>query len=198
MERQFLCFVTGEDETSLLEAIDRIDPGLFVLQGKYVDTGDAAALLADPGARQYRQAVRSQRRLYLGHRQHTTTLVLHPQAEGPFRGLHALDELRSELFELHLPAPFHGRLAPARLATSVVGHQGYERIKKGAGFSRWVARVLRSLETLYPPSSVDFVHVAPGAAAWAASGGLLTYLEEPVAPAPDERPRQVHKERIRG
>ncbi|WP_373044686.1 hypothetical protein [Vulgatibacter sp.] len=198
MERQFLCYLHGTDEAEFLRRIEAIEPGLVVLPGKYADTGDASALLADPGAHAFRPAVRSVRRLYLAHRAHSRQLVLHQQGEGPNRGLHALDELRSEVMQLELPAPAHGRLAPARLSASVLAFEDYERIRKGAAFGRWVGRVLRSLEAALPRSSVEFVHVAPGAVAFAAGGGQLTYLEEHVLPAPDGRRRQVPLERIRG
>lgn len=197
MERQFLCFLTASDEAELLAAIDRLDPGLVVLPGKYVDCGDPEALLAAPERFRFVQAVRSQRRLYLAHRAHARALVLLEQDQGPRRGLFGLDERRSEVMELCVPAPAHGRLAPARLAASVIDHEGFERVRKGVAFGRWVARTLRHLEALLPRSSVDFVHVAPGAFAFAVGGGRLTYLEEPVLPAPDGTRRQVPLERIR-
>lgn len=198
MERQLLCYLDPHDEVRFLEAIESVEPGLAVLPGKYVDTADGAALVADPSRFTFRQALRSQRRLYLAHRRHSAALVLHPQAEGPWQGLAGLDELRSEVMQLELPAVAHGRLAPARLSASVIAWDGYERIRKGAAFGRWVARVLRALEGQYPRSSIDYVHVAPGASAFAAGGGQLTYLEEPVLPAPDGRRRQDALERIRG
>ncbi len=198
MERQFLCYLTPHDEAQLLREIDEADPGLVVLPGKYVDTTDGAALLADPDRFRFRAALRSQRRLYLAHRSHSKALVLHEQPEGPWQGLAALDDLRSEVLALELPAIAHGRLAPARLAASVLAFDGYERIRKGAAFGKWVARVLRALEARYPASSVEFVHVAPGAVTFAAGGGQLTYLEEPVLPAPAGGRRQVPLERIRG
>ena len=184
MERQFLCFLAGDDERRLLQAIDAIDPGLVVLPGRCVDTGDGPALLQAPGDFSFRQALRSRRRIYLAHRLHSERLVLHPQEEGPHAGLHCLDELRSEVMELELPIPTHGRLAPARLAATVVGHLGFERLRKGAPFGRWVGRVLRGLQGAWPRTSIDFVHLAPGAEAFAAAGGQLTYLEEEVLPAP--------------
>ena len=198
MERQYLCFLAGSDEEELLRRIDALDPGLVVLPGRYVDRTDVEALLADPGSAGFRQAVRSQRRLYLAHRSHARGLVLHAQEEGPHRGWAAIDELRSEVLQLEVAAPAHGRLAPSRLAATVVAFDGYERIRKGAAFGRWVAPVLRTLESEWPSSSVEFVHVAPGARAFAAGGGQLTYLEEPVLPAPDGRLRQQALERIRG
>ncbi len=113
-------------------------------------------------------------------------------------GWAALDEIHSEVLQLELPAPVHGRLAPARLAATVVGFEGYERIRKGAAFGRWVARVLRALAAAHPRTSVDFIHLAPGALAFAVQGGQLTYLEEPVLPAPAGGSRQMPLERIRG
>ena len=198
MERQFLCYLTASDESELLRAIDALDPGLVILPGKYVARTDAERLLEAPESFEFRPALRSQRRLYLAHREHARSLVLHLQSEGPRQGLAALDELHSELLQLELPAVAHGRLAPARLAATVVGFDEYSRIRKGAAYGRWVARVLRALEARYPRSSVEFVHVAPGALAFAAGGGQLTYLEERVLPAPDGRRRQVPLERIRG
>jgi hypothetical protein len=198
LERQFLCYLTPHDEAQFLDAIEEVDPGLVVLPGKYVDTADGAALLADPDAFRFVPAVRSQRRLLLAHRRHSAALVLHPQTEGPRRGLAGIDEVRSEVLQLELPAVAHGRLSPARLAASVTAWEGYERIRKGAAFGRWVARALRALAAAYPPSAVDFVRVAPGALAFAAGGGQLTYLEETVPAAPDGRRRQVPLERIRG
>ena len=197
MERQFLCFLAGEDETALLAAIDGVDPGLVVLPGRYVDAKDGASLLAEPERHTFRPGLRSRRRILLGNRDCSREIVLHQQQEGPFCGLAAIDTFRSELFELELPAPAHGRLAPARLAAAVVGFDGYERIRKGAPFGRWVARVLRELEARYPLTAVDYVHLAPGAFAWAVGGGQLTWLEESVLPAPAGH-RQVARERIRG
>lgn len=199
MERQFLCYLAGPaDEEDLLGAVEEADPGLVVLPGRYVETGDAAALLEGPDCFSFRQPLRSQRRLYLAHRAHTGRLVLHRQEEGPWAGLWAIDDLRSEVFVLELPLPAHGRLAPARLSAAVVAHLGNERIRKGAAFGRWVGRTLRLLESRYPRTSVEYVHRAPGALAFAAGGGQLTYLEEPVLPAPDGRRRQPSLERIRG
>lgn len=197
MERQYLCFLAGSDEDLLLRRIEALEPGLVVLPGKYVDGADVDKILADPARFRFRQAVRSQRRLYLAHRVHARGLVLHEQREGPNRGWAAIDELRSEVLQLELPAPAHGRLPPARLAATVVGFEGYDRIRKGSAFGRWVARVLRDLEGAWPRSSVEFIHVAPGAFAFAVGGGQLTYLEERVLPAPDGRRRQQALERIR-
>jgi hypothetical protein len=165
-----------------------------VLPGRYVDTGDAAALLADPSRFSFAPALRSERRLYLAHRAHTGRLVLQPPA-GP-NPRHGIDPDRSEVFELKLPAEVHGRLPPARLSATLHRFEGQAKVRKGAAFGRWVARVLRELRAAYPVSSVDFVHVAPGAAAFAAAGGQLTYLEEPVLPAPHGPRRQAQKERL--
>lgn len=197
MERQIRCFLAPSDRDPFLDAVDAIDPGLIVLPGRFVDAGDGAAILADPDAFEFRQGLRSERRLYLAHRRHTERLVLHPQEEGPLRGWWALDPLRSEVFELSLPAPRDGALAPARLAATVLAYVGYERVKKSPAFGRWVGRVLRALAARYPRSSVDFLHVAPGAIAFAAGGGRLTYLEEPVLPAPHRVDEQAQHERIR-
>jgi hypothetical protein len=120
--------------------------------------------------------------------------VLQPPA-GPV-SRHAIDLDRSEVFELKVPPEVHGRLAPARLAASLHRFEGHAKVRKGAAFGRWVAKALRALGEAYPPSSVDFVHVAPGAAAFAAAGGQLTYLEEPVLPAPHAGRRQPQKERL--
>ena len=195
LELQFLCFLHGADEAELLARLDAIDPGLVVLPGRYVDTGDAAALLADPSRFSFSQALRSERRLYLAHRRHAARLVLQPPA-GPRPDRHAIDPERSEVFELKLPPEVHGRLAPARLAASLHRFEGHAKVRKDAAFGRWVAKVLRELGAAYPPSSVDFVHVAPGAAAFAAAGGQLTYLVEPVLPAPHAGRRQPQKERL--
>jgi hypothetical protein len=165
-----------------------------VLPGRYVDTGDAAALLAEPSRFSFAQALRSERRLYLAHRVHTAGLVLQPPA-GPVPR-HAIDPERSEVFELKVPPEVHRRLAPARLAASLHRFEGHAKVRKGTDFGRWAAKALRALGEAYPPSSVDFVHVAPGAAAFAAAGGQLTYLEEPVLPAPHAGRRQPQKERL--
>lgn len=196
MQRQLLLFLHGHDEAELLSRIDAAWPGLLVIPGKYTTTGDAAALLAAPHAFDARPALRSRRRVYLAHREATRELLMLEQPAGPHRGRFAVDERRSEVMELSVPEPAHGRLSPARIAASLFVDQGPSHEKKGAGFVRWVNRVLRALEAAYPPSSLDFVHVADGAVAFAAGGGLLTYLEEPVLPAPDGRRGQLHRERI--
>ncbi len=197
MERQFLCFLAPSDEAPFLRAVDEVDPGLVVLPGRLASSDDAAAILEDPSRFRFAQAIRSQRRLYLAHREHTRILHFHPLEEGPRPGWFALDPLRSEVFELALPAPRRGRLAPARLSAAVLAYEGYEKIRKGPAFGRWVGRVLRHLARAYPVSARDFIHVADGARAFAEEGGQLTYLEEPVAPAPAGPPSQPQHERIR-
>lgn len=195
MERQFLCFLAPSDERAFLETIDGVDSGLVVLPGRLASTDDAASLLEDPSRHRFAQSVRSLRRLYLAHKEHTRRLVFHPQVEGPRAGWYALDYLRSEVFELTLPQISRGRLPPARLAAAVVAYEGFERIRKSSEFGRWVGRVLRQLVRTYPQSEHDFLHVAEGARAFAEGGGRLTYLEEAVSPVPKEG-GQPQKERI--
>lgn len=167
----------------------------MILPGRYVDSGDADAVLADPSRFIFAPALRSERRLYLAHRRHACRLVLHPPA-GLRPDDHSIDLDRSELFELKIPPELHGRLAPARLSASLQRLHGHEKLEKGPAFGRWVTKILRELAATYPPSSVDFVHVAPGAAAFAAAGGQLTYLEEPVLPAPIAGRHQPQRERL--
>jgi hypothetical protein len=197
VQRQCLLFLHGADERELLGRIDAVAPGLVVIPGKYLATGDAAAVLAGALVADARQALRSRRRVYLAHREITRELVLQEQTAGPQRGRFAIDERRSELMELELAEPQHGRLAPARLSSSLFVDEGAEHAKKSGEFVRWVNRVLRELEDAYPESSVDFIRVGAGAMAFAAGGGQLTYLEEPVLPAPDPSRRHLHRERIR-
>lgn len=196
MERQLLCFLAPSDERAFLEAIDGVDPGIVVLPGRLVSTDDAASLLADPSRHRFAQGIRSLRRLYLAHKEHTRLLRFHPQPEGPWKGWYALDPLHSEVFELTLPEVARGRLAPARLAATVLAYEGHERIRKGPAFGKWVGRVLRHLGRMYPKSAIDFIHVAEGARAFSEGGGRLTYLEETVLPEPRGPAGQKQKERI--
>jgi hypothetical protein len=195
VQRQFLVFLHGRDEADLLARIMALEPELVLVPGKYVTTGDAAALLAQPAAFDPLPALRSQRRLYLARR--AAPPVLQEQTAGPQRGRFALDERRSELLELALGMPQHGRLAPSRLAASIFVDEQGEHDKKSAEFVRLVNRVLRALEAAYPLTSLDFVHLAEGALAFAAGGGQLTYLEEKVLPAPGGTRNRPPHERIR-
>lgn len=196
MERQFLCFLAPSDEPAFLEAIDAVDPGLVILPGRLVSSDDPAEILENPDRHRFAQAARSLRRLYLAHRKHTESLVLHPQKAGPHAGWFALDPLRSEVMELSLTAPVRGRLKPARFAATVLDYVGHERIRKGAAYGRWVGRVLRELARKYPTTALDFIHLAEGARAFHEEGGVLTYLEEPVLPEPSGPARQPQRERI--
>ena len=172
-------------------------PGVVVLPGRYVDVGDAAALLAAPSRAAFSQGLRSERRVYLANPSVGRSIALHAQPDGPRRGLFAIDPEESELLELALKAPHNGRLAPARLSGTPFFFRGEARVKKSAAFGTWLGRVLRALETSYPTTSLDFVHLGTGAFGFAVGGGQLTYLEEPVAPAPlPGRRRQVQRERL--
>lgn len=197
VERQILTFLHGSDEARLYARLEALDPGLVVLPGKLTDASDGAALLHEPQRFRFRQALRSERRVLLGHRLHSAPPPLLPNATGPDAGWSTIDLPHAELLSLELPEVRHRRLPPARLSTRVVLHEGQARVKKGAAFGAWVARVLRALEAELPRTSLPFLHRGEGALTFAAMGGQLTYLEEPVLPAPwAPGRRQASKERI--
>ncbi len=184
MVRQAWIFLLPEDEAGLLAAIDAVDPGTWVLGGRYLDGDPGRVLACGPEGLSFPSLGEREVRRYVLHRRHSRELTTHPVQEGPLAGGRWIDETRSDCLMLVRPVPGGSRLAPATLSAVVSRTAGAQRVKRPHAFVGWATRVLKAVAAQYPRTSVDFLHVAPAAEAFARAGGTLEYLHQRVEIGP--------------
>lgn len=186
--RQIWLFLTDPDVAHLLALLERKEPGLIASEGRYL-RGEAEQLLAEPAKLERRQSLPGERRLYLFHRKHSASVVVHEQPKGPFAGWKQIDEERSDCLVLRLPEAAAGQLQPARLYASTSLWRGAVKIRKRPVFALWANQTLRWVGAQLPRTSVSFLRIGPDALARACAGTLqLTYLFRPISPAEVKAP----------
>ena len=192
MQKQVWVYLTEQDETALLSALTA-DLPLRPLQGRFF-RGTVDDLRRDPASLETTAARRGEHVTVLVPSDLSVALVAQPVDEGPLAGWTRLDEVRSEVLTLVRPEPTAQGLAPARLYASTHAWFGGQRLRKSHAFGRWVNAAL-DRAAAFPRTTFDWLHVAPGAAAFAGEGGVLHYLFRQVAleanpSTPVHRPHQ--------
>ncbi len=190
MQRQVWIFLDDADEAELLQ---RLDQGhvLRRLTGRFLK-GTVEDVLTRPEELETAQLKSNERWIHLIHPEATREIVLHPVTEGPFTGWSRLDEIRSEVITLVRPLREPAGLAPAQLRANTHAWFGGEKLRKSAPFSVWASEAMRMVEE-YPTTAFDWIRVAPHAAAWSLSGGVLHYLFRPVPLSPEPTATAMHR-----
>ena len=186
MTRQFWLYMVEADEAALLATIADAAPGLITLPSKYLRNTTPEKLLAGDlaGAEFPTLGTRESHRILL-HKEASKTVILHPILEGPLQGARSVDLSMTDCLYPVRPSPLRGNLEPAKLLGETHVMRAEKKLRKSPTFGTWLAAVHRKLKQAYPPTSVDFIHLAPGAREWNASGqGQLTYLYQPIKPDP--------------
>lgn len=180
MIRQLWVFLEEEDERELIARLSAEAP-LAVLRGRFFRGGEAE-LRAAPGGLETRELTSREHRTFLLHREASAQLVVHHHEDGPLAGWSTLDEVRSEVVVIHRPEREPQGLAPARILASTHAWFAGTRLRKSPAFTTWVSRVMKHVEQTYPPTSLDWIRVAPAALRQAHGGGRLHYLYKEVSP----------------
>ena len=179
--RQLWAFLTDADVDELIAAIGAREPGLSVPRGRYFK-GDPTALLDDPERLERRESLPQERRIYLLHRKHSSSIVTHEQPAGPFAGWSQIDEERTDCIVLRLKEAAPGALEPAQIYAHVTFWRAADKERKRPMFSIWAGQTLKWLDARLPPTSVKFMRIGPDARAKARSGAIkLTYLCREIA-----------------
>lgn len=183
--RQLWMFLTDLDVERLIGELAARDPGLVASRGRYL-RGDPQDLVRAPEKLERRESVPGESRTYLLHPKYSSEVVTHLQTEGPFEGFAQIDEERTDCLVLARKTPRSGELEPARLYAHVNFWRAADKVRKRPMFSIWASQILKWLEPRLPPTSVDFMRIAPDALARAKAGELkLTYLYRTIAPVTD-------------
>lgn len=185
MRKQLWLFLTEQDEAELLEQARA--RGARLLCGRFF-RGDPQLLRTEPESLETTALRRGEQVTHLLYPADDAAMVVHPVTDGPLAGWSRLDDVRSEVMTLVRPLPEPQGLAPAQLQASTHAWFGGQRLRKSHGFGRWVVELL-GLAAAHPATQYDWLHVAPGARAWAESGGTLRYLYQPVRLDPGEATR---------
>lgn len=186
MIRQVWVFMEEADEQAFLAKIQAEAP-ISLLRGRYF-RGDEEELREAPESLETRQLSAREHRTQLIHRDISKKLVIHHHQQGPFAGWSSLDEARSEVLTLIRPQREARGLAPSRLEGNSFLWLGAARIRKSPDFSRWLASMMRLMESSFEPTSLDWMFVAPEAKKRAEAGERLHYLYKDVNPFPSDAP----------
>jgi hypothetical protein len=182
VQRQVWVFLTQADEDALVAHLAAQVP-VRRLSGRFF-RGSLEQLRTNPEGLETSQLRRGEKWTHLLHPIVSRELVTHPVTEGPFAGWSRLDEVRSEVITIVRPELEPQGMAPARVQASTHSWFGGTKHRKSPEFSRWVNDTLKFVQTEFPPTAFDWIHVAPGARELAKSGGRLHYLYREVGLTP--------------
>jgi hypothetical protein len=178
VQRQIWIFLEEADEEEVIRVLDG-GAGLRRLSGRFF-RGSPEDLREKPETLETAHLRSNEHWVHLIHPEFSQALVTQPVTEGPFTGWSRLDEIRSEVITLVRPLKDAQGLAPGQVRANTHAWFGGEKLRKSPAFAQWVAESLRRVEG-YPETVFDWIRVAPGAAAWAATGGKLHYLFREVS-----------------
>jgi hypothetical protein len=195
VQRQVWIFLTAGDEEQFWSRVAASFP-VRRLRGRFF-RGTLDDLRARPESLETQDARRGERWTHLVHATASRELVATPVEEGPFQGYLRLDEVRSEVVSLVRVEPEGRLLGPSRLQAATHAWFNGQRLRKSPEFARWTSELFKMAEE-YPRSAFDWMHVAPGARAFAEAGGRLQYLYRDVGlepPADSTLATRPHKRR---
>lgn len=182
--RQLWAFLTAEDLRSLLEQLEKRDPGVVVSHGRYL-RGDAKELAGDPSRLERKESLPGERRLYLFHRKHSAELITNEMPAGPFLGWQQIDEERSDCLVIRLKDTPEGELEPASVYAWVNYWRAADKVRKRPMFSIWAAQTLKWLKASLPVTGSQVMRIGPDALQQAKAGKVrLTYLYRAVPAEP--------------